>query len=146
MNNRSLIGRFKKVLSWTAVKSGKTFLEYNEKGTTRTCHCCRHIVEEGIAPQVRLWQCPTCQAVHIRDENAAINGLRQVLRDLATKGETQVSQVPGSGLFQVSERWAWRVLPSGVEILSRGQNSENIAASRNQIESVVAFDQKLITV
>ena len=38
MNNRSLIGRFKKVLSWVAMKSGKTFIEYDEKGTTRTCY------------------------------------------------------------------------------------------------------------
>ena len=71
MNNRSLIGRFKKILPWVALKSGKIFLEYNEKGTTRTCHNCEHIVQDGIAPQVRVWQCPTCQVMHIRDENAA---------------------------------------------------------------------------
>ena len=145
MNNRSLIGRFKKTLSWVALKSGKIFLEYNEKGTTRTCQCCGHVVEEGIAPHIRSWQCSICQVMHIRDENAAINGLRQVLRDLTTKSETKVSQVPGSGLFQITERWAWRVLPSGIAIISQGQDRENIPASRNQIESVVAFDQKLIT-
>ena len=141
MNNRSLIGRFKKALSWIALKSGKTYLEYNEKGITRTCHCCEHVVENGLAPDVRNWSCPTCQAVHFRDENSAINGLRQVLRDLPTKSETKVSQVPCSGLFQVTERWVWRVLPSGTLCVPRGQNSENIAAPENEIESVVAFSQ-----
>ncbi len=124
MNNRSLIGRFKEVLSWVAAKSGKTFVEYNEKGTTRTCHSCTHVVEEGLVPSIRMWQCPTYQAIHNRDENAAINGLRRVLRDLTTKSKTNVLQVPCSGLFQLTERWAWRVLPSGVAILSRGQDSE----------------------
>src|SRR4029077_18035853 len=38
MNNRSLIGQFKEVLHWVATKSGKTFVQYNEQGTTRTCH------------------------------------------------------------------------------------------------------------
>ncbi len=36
MNNRSLIGRGKEVLKWVAQKSGKTFIEYDEKGATRT--------------------------------------------------------------------------------------------------------------
>ena len=48
MNNRSLIGRFKEVLSWVAEKSGKTFREFDEKGTTRTCNKCLYEVEGGI--------------------------------------------------------------------------------------------------
>ena len=44
MNNRSLIGQFKEVLSWTAVKSGKTVIQFDEKGTTRTCHACNYVV------------------------------------------------------------------------------------------------------
>ena len=43
MNNRSLIGRFKQALKWVAIKSGKTCIEYDEKGTTRTCHCCDYV-------------------------------------------------------------------------------------------------------
>jgi putative transposase len=131
MNNRSLIGRFKDILSWVAMKSGKTFLEYNEEGTTRTCHCCRHIIENGLAPNIRNWTCPTCKNEHIRDENAAKNGLVRVLRDLSKKGETQVSQVSGSDLVSVKERWAWRVLPSKVLCILRGQNSDKIAAAGN---------------
>lgn len=131
MNNRSLIGRFKEVLSWVAIKSGKSFLEYNEEGTTRTCHCCRHVIEGGLSPSIREWTCPICKTFHLRDENAAKNGLKQVLRDLATKCEISISQVSGSDLVPVMERWAWRVLFSGVDYNPREQNCEIIAALGN---------------
>lgn len=131
MNNRSLIGRFKNALMWVALKSGKTCIEYEEKGTTRTCHCCEYVNVEGLCPSIRTWECPDCQVVHIRDENAAHNGLKQVLRDLIKKGETLVSLVPGSGLVSIIERWAWRVLPSGVQNALQGSEQRLIAASRN---------------
>ena len=131
MNNRSLIGRFKKTLAWVGKKSGKTFLEYDEKGTTRTCSCCHKIVEEGINPSIREWQCAKCKAIHHRDENSAINGLRKVLRDLSKNGETIVSRVPSLGLALIKERWAWCVLPSGMLCMLQGQDSEIFAASRN---------------
>lgn len=124
MNNRSVIGRFKETLSWVAAKSGKTFLEFDEKGTTRTCNCCHYVEPEGIPPNVRQWQCPGCQALHIRDENAGINGLRRVLRDLSKKSEGEYpSIVSGSDLSFVQKRWAWSVLPSGVLVTPRGQDS-----------------------
>ncbi len=130
MNNRSLIGRFKEALMWVALKSGKTCIEYEEKGTTRTCHCCEYVNAEGLCPSIRTWECPDCRTFHIRDENAAQNGLKQVLRDL-TKSETLVSLVPGSGLVSVIERWAWRVLPSGVQNALQGSKQRLIAAPRN---------------
>jgi putative transposase len=131
MNNRSLIGRFKKTLSWVGKKSGKTFLEYNEKGTTRTCSCCHNVVEGGIHPSLRTWQCLHCKTIHLRDENAGINGLRKVLWDFSTKGEEITSQVPSSGLALVKERWAWCALPSGVHCTLRGQSCDLVAASGN---------------
>ena len=125
MNNRSLIGRFKESLHWVAIKSGKTYIEYDEKGTTRTCHCCSFVWPEGLCPSIRQWECPGCQAIHHRDENAAMNGLRKILRDLSPEEiETKVSIVPSSGLVSVKERWAWRVLPSGIQKIPRGQSSE----------------------
>jgi putative transposase len=141
MNNRSLIGRFKEALKWVAEKSGKTFIEYDEKGTTRTCHCCEVSLNEGLCPSIRNWECPNCQATHIRDENAAINGLRKILRDLTTNGKTGVLSVPGSGLVSIIERWAWRVLPSGMKIILRGTEQREIAAPGNEIESVMALSQ-----
>ena len=131
MNNRSLIGRFKEVLSWVAEKSGKTFHEFDEKGTTRTCNQCLHKVEGGIPLAIREWECPHCKTFHIRDENAAINGLKKVLWDLREKKEALASIVSGSDLGFVKERWAWCVSPSGVVSTPRGRNSEIFAASGN---------------
>lgn len=113
MNNRSLIGRFKHVLSWVALRSGKSYDSFNERGTTRTCSQCQHKVEGGIPPNVRLWTCSKCSCEHIRDENAAINGLSKYLRVLEKNGEFSLS-VPCSGLVPVKERWAWRVQTRGV--------------------------------
>jgi len=131
MNNRSLIGRFKEAVKWVALKSGKTFIEYDERGTTRTCHCCGYINPEGLCPSIREWECPDCLTNHIRDENAAQNGLKQVLRDLLKIGETVVSLVPSSGLVSIIERWAWCVLPSGVQNALQGSKQQLFAASRN---------------
>lgn len=124
MNNRSLIGRFKETLQWVAVKSGKRFIEYDEKGTTRTCNHCHYTQIEGLHPSIRKWSCSNCHLVHLRDENSAINGLKKILRDLKEISEALASQVPCSGLFQVIERWAWRVSPSGVQKTLQGQNSD----------------------
>ena len=86
---------------------------------------------DAYAPSLRQWQCPQCKAVHIRDENAAFNGLRKVLRDFPTKieGETP-SLVSGSDLAFVKERWAWCILPSGVRVMPRGQNGEHIRSTK----------------
>jgi putative transposase len=112
MNNESLIGRFKEVLAWVATRSGKLYLEYEEKGTTRTCHLCNYVAKEGIPLDIREWICPKCTTFHIRDENAAQNGLSLVFDKLS---------LPRSGHVpvRIQERWTWKVLPSGVH--SRGQ-------------------------
>ena len=137
MNNQSLIGRFKEVLSWVSLKSGKQFHEFDEKGTTRTCHSCGYVVEGGLSPEIRHWDCPGCYSYHIRDENAAKNGLIRVLRDLNIE-----NLVPCSGLAS-QERWAWRALPSGVVATLRGQCRNTVAASRNSNDDVIVVDQNL---
>jgi putative transposase len=145
MNNRSLIAQFKEILSWTCAKSGKTFVEYDEKGTTRTCSRCYYVLPQGLSPSIRNWQCPECKKDHHRDENSAINGLKRILRDLETKkSEMEISQVPCSGLVSVEERWAWRVLPSGVVKRCAGEEQQvRLATPRNEIESAIAFGQKV---
>ena len=135
MNNRSLIGRFKAILLWTAQKSGKLCVEYDESGTTRTCHSCGYVHKDGLHPSIRHWLCPDCQTLHHRDENAAINGLRKAVRDLQKDG-TVVPSVPCSGLVSLGERWAWRVLPSGVVAIPRGHGQRAIAAPGNSFKSV----------
>jgi len=139
VNNQSLIGRFKEILSWVSLKSGKQFYEFDEKGTTRTCHSCHYVVEGGLSPEIRHWECPSCNSYHIRDENAAQNGLKKVLRDFNLK-----KIVPCSGLAS-QKRWAWRALPSGVFITLRGQCGNTVAAPRNSNENMVVLDQNLST-
>jgi putative transposase len=99
MNNQSLIGRFKNVLAWVASRSGKKYLEWDEKDSTRTCHQCGFVVESGIPPEVRDWICSACNTPHVRDENAAQNGLERVLGKLS---------LPCSGRRIVTLRRAWR--------------------------------------
>lgn len=112
MNNQSLNRRFKHVLSWVALRSGKSYLEWEEGGSTRTCHDCGYVVEEGIPPGVREWNCPSpnCQRHHIRDENAARNGLTRTLNAL---------KLPCSGRREVTSRRTWRF--NGLGLTSGGR-------------------------
>jgi putative transposase len=100
MNNQSLIGRFKLVLNWVAKKSGKHFHEWNEKGSTRTCFACGFKHESSLSPEIREWSCPGCNMFHIRDENAALNGLMRTRKEF----ELFCSNHPA----QVTARCAWR--------------------------------------
>jgi putative transposase len=111
MNNRSLNRRFKRVLAWVALRSGKAYVEWSEGGSTRTCHDCGYVVADGIPVSVREWDCPgpECSSHHIRDENAARNGLTRTLKALA---------LPCSGRREVSSRRAWRF--NGLGITSGG--------------------------
>lgn len=145
MNNRSLIGRWKKVLRWVAKKSGKIFLEFDEKGTTRTCNECLYIHKEGIALEKRMWRCPECEKIHIRDENSAINGIRRVISELVESNEgVDPSLVPCSGLFCIDKRWAWSVLPGlVVKTIRRQDSNENLQLQEIKFESVVALNQNL---
>ncbi len=111
MNNQSLNRRFKHVLSWVALRSGKYSLEWEEGGSTRTCHDCGYVVAGGIPVEIREWDCPsqTCSSHHIRDENAARNGLTRTLKALG---------LPCSGHREVSSRCAWRF--NGLGLTLRG--------------------------
>ncbi len=140
MNNRSLIGRWKKTLQWVACKSGKTFWEYDEKGTTRTCCHCLSVVGEGIPPAIRQWQCECCKSLHIRDENAAINGLKKLLHEFPIENELLV---PSLGPVLIKKRWAWTVLPSGVHETLRGPNCEEIYKSRKLNEERDSSESKV---
>ena len=82
MNNESVIGRFKHCVSWICMKSGKSYTEWDEKGSTRTCSYCKTRVEGGLSPDIREWTCGNadCGRSHIRDENAARNGLIRTLK------------------------------------------------------------------
>ena len=114
MKNRSLLGRFKSILQWVAQRSGKSVEVFDETGTTRTCSepGCGHIVAGGIPPDIREWSCPQCGTLHIRDENAAKNGLVRMLR-------IRSLLLPSSGPVQGRCDWrfhpgsGWREAPKG---------------------------------
>ena len=98
---QSLIGRFKQTLAWTARKSGKHFQIYDERGTTRTCSHCGHVVSGGLAPSVRCWSCPHCQVHHNRDENAAQNGLSLLQPVEQMQGPRSPATVTSRSLWSV---------------------------------------------
>lgn len=75
INNTSLLGAVQRALPHVAAKRGRLAYVMDERGTTRTCHLCEHVVEGGIRPDIRAWVCPGCGVRHIRDENACQNGL-----------------------------------------------------------------------
>lgn len=104
IKNRSLLGRFKQVVVWVAKRSGKQCVIYDERGTTRACSQCGHVVEGGLAPAIRQWECPDCLAHHDRDENAARNGLERVLRS----GSLQLPRSGPAGY----RRCDWRYHPT----------------------------------
>lgn len=93
MNNGSFIGEFKKILSFVAEKSGKHFFEYKEYNTTKECNKC-HYLNKDLTLEERSWICPVCKTYHLRDENSAINGLKQNFMSC-------------SDLFEVTQRCAW---------------------------------------
>jgi putative transposase len=130
MNNRSIIGTFKDALSWCAEKSGKRAVKWNETGSTRECHACKKVVEGGLKPSIREWQCEKCAMHHHRDENSAIHGLRRMSEK--ERSPSILGSVPGSGPVFIKKRWAWRVLPSGVLVTLRGESGYS-NSSRQEI-------------
>ena len=146
MNNRSVIGTCKAIIEWVALKSGKTYYEYDETGTTRTCHACGYVVQEGIHPSVREWLCQGCITMHIRDENAACNGLFKAYERIKESKENSL-QVPSSGRVTIRERCAWKVLSSGA-ILRRGDKAADYNQHFQEIKTdgVVPLDQHLYSI
>ena len=113
MNNESLIGRFKETLQWVAKKSGKISDIWPERNTTKTCSHCGYQVDGGLSPAIREWTCQGCQVHHIRDENAAKNGLKYVYSK---------HKFPCSGRLslEIKERWALRFDGLGLISMNRG--------------------------
>lgn len=123
LNNQSLIGRFKQVMTWVTQKSGKTYLEYNERGTTRGCCHCATVVGGGLTPEMRAWTCTACGSFHIRDENAAQNGLMVVKRILLSGSDHRP--------VEIQARCTWRVMPTGVRTLPGALQSVRATVKRN---------------
>jgi putative transposase len=110
MNNESLIGRFKETLAWVAKRGGKSFEIWNEKNTTKTCSTpgCNFVHEKSLDPSIRSWKCPNCEITHIRDENAAKNGLKKIIKELPCLGHLEE---------EIRPRCAWSFDGLGIQIL-----------------------------
>ena len=121
MNNQSQIGKFKTILSWVCQREGKRYLEWDEYNSTKLCSQCQAPTDLTKDTSVRIWQCKTCGVTHYRDENASLNGFKQVARKIKTQ------QVPCSGHLREkieaernaipTQRCAWRITGSGVKVL-----------------------------
>lgn len=106
------LGKFRSILTWVALKRRKLAFVMDERGTTRTCSQCSHVVEDGIPPEVREWSCPECGVIHGRDENAAANGLKRLLVQLDRQFHPE-TRLPCSGLRppSIRERSTWSASP-----------------------------------
>ena len=62
-------------LSYKAAMCCKEVKKFNERGTTKTCSCCGHIIAEGLSPSVRTFTCPECAFTISRDINSTLNFL-----------------------------------------------------------------------
>ena len=62
-------------LSYKAAMRCKEVRKLNERGTTRTCSCCGHVIAEGLSPSVRTFTCPECGFAIPRDINSTLNFL-----------------------------------------------------------------------
>ena len=62
-------------LSYKAAMRCKEVRKFKERGTTRTCSCCGHVIAEGLSPSVRTFTCPECGFTIPRDINSTLNFL-----------------------------------------------------------------------
>src|SRR5664279_957039 len=62
-------------LSYKAALRCKEVRKFKERGTTRTCSCCWHVIAEGLSPSVRTFSCPECGFTIPRDINSTLNFL-----------------------------------------------------------------------
>jgi putative transposase len=121
MNNQSLVGSMRRTLAWLAERSGKQFISWDERNSTKTCHSCNSQMPDSISPKIRVWTCPVCQTVNHRDANAAQNGLDR------TKN---LVSLPCSGHQEISSWRTWRLTEAGVvQITSTPESALALAAS-----------------
>ena len=124
MNNQSLIGRFKEILSWVACRGGKSYGEWSERGSTVTCFDCGR-QNTSLTPNDREWDCDVCGTHHYRDENSGRHGVSRVSKQL---------QMPCSGHLDFSSRCTWRFCGLGVVVkrvsgFAYGKTAESVGAA-----------------
>ncbi|WP_339381020.1 RNA-guided endonuclease TnpB family protein [Brasilonema sp. UFV-L1] len=61
--------------------------------SSKTCSCCGHVLDE-LTLDIREWDCPSCNAHHERDGNAALNITNEGIRILSLDGGNPVLAAP----------------------------------------------------
>ena len=73
---------FVSMLAYKCTWYGKTFHRIDRwYPSSKTCSCCGHKMDQ-MTLDIREWVCPSCEIIHDRDLNAAINILNKGLDDL----------------------------------------------------------------
>lgn len=73
------------MLEYKALWYGRTFIKVPPHHTSQDCNVCGYRNAE-LTLSVRSWACPSCQEVHDRDVNAAINILNKGVKELKEAG------------------------------------------------------------
>lgn len=83
----SFLEKIKYKMEW----AGKYFIKINRwTASSQTCHCCGHKNTDVKDLGVRTWTCPSCGAVHDRDENAQKNICLEGIKILEQQGVTVI--------------------------------------------------------
>lgn len=72
-------------------ESGRRFMLWSEFESTSRCHYCGNVANK-LTPDIRVWRCQRCAKTHLRDENAAVNGLVWMMNRM--RGKTGTIQKP----------------------------------------------------
>ena len=78
-NDWGLYG-FVQMLAYKCLHVGKELYIIDERGTTKTCHLCKH--KKDMPLHVRTYRCENCGLVMDRDDNSAVNIYERFLAQL----------------------------------------------------------------
>ena len=83
--NDAAWGQFFGFLDYKAEEAGRLIFKDNPRNTSKMCHVCGAI-NKDLKLSDREWVCESCETVHDRDRNAAINHKNQGIEYLKRLG------------------------------------------------------------
>jgi len=104
VQNNNPVRKLIEYLNYKAVRLGRKVEKFDERGTTRTCSWCGHVIEGGVKPGVRVFRCEECGFTIERDINSVLNFLKihqyalwQGLRGMVALSSVRQTVHPVSG-------------------------------------------------